>query len=111
MSDKEDERNVSGFLNDTEAWSEEVARRIAEEEGLEDLNDDRREIIEELRKYHEDHGMLPSLRQACKTAKENDRPCLSESFDGDPVKAVKAAGLPQPAGEVLTHYRRTCCRR
>ena len=103
--------DAKGFLKDAGEWDRAVAHQIAREEGLEGLDVKRWEIIESLREYHQQYGMLPMLRKACKKMKENRRSCLSKSFKGDPVKVVKIAGLPQPVGEVLLHYRRTCCKR
>jgi hypothetical protein len=40
---------------------------------------------------------------------EDNLSCPGSSFRGDPVKAVKFAGLSQPVGEIFHHYRRTCC--
>lgn len=98
-----------GFLSESEEWNPTVAEEVANEEGMAELGAWQWGVINILRDYYKDHGTVPMLRKACKSAQEHVGCCLSQSFEGDPVKAMKVAGIPQPTGEVITHYRHPCC--
>jgi tRNA 2-thiouridine synthesizing protein E len=109
MDSREDRMDRQGFLGEGREWNPGVAEEIAHEEGLFELGAWQWGVIDILRDYYEDHGTVPMLRMACQSARESVGCCLSQSFDGDPVKAMKVAGIPQPAGEVISHYRHPCC--
>jgi len=100
--------NDDGFLKDPGQWSEALALRIAEREGIIGLDEMHWKIIHGLRAYFEKHGIVPTLSRACRVSGEWENSCLSCFFQGDPVKAVKIAGLPEPGGEVQAYYRGMC---
>ena len=109
MEELESLYDQDGFLKDPSAWNHALAETIARREGIGNLDAERWLLIEELRGYHGIHDMVPMLRKACEEAKDLGLPCLYHAFDGDPVKAVKIAGLPKPVGEVIRLYRQTRC--
>ena len=109
MDSSHDSMDQQGFLSDPSEWDETKAEEIARSEGLLELGAWQWGVINLLRDYYKDHGTVPMLRMACQSARDSVGCCLSQSFEGDPVKAVKVAGIPRPTGEMLTHYRHTCC--
>jgi len=101
--------NDNGFLTEDAAqWTEELALRIAAREGLDRLDSMHWKIISALRAYYETYQFVPTLRRACRVSGEWENSCLSCFFRGDPLKAVKIAGLPEPGGEVKSYYRGMC---
>ncbi|QEP42008.1 TusE/DsrC/DsvC family sulfur relay protein [Ectothiorhodospiraceae bacterium BW-2] len=97
------EADANGYLVNLDDWSEEVAKVIAESEGIQ-LNDRAWEIINYLRdEYFNNSGNQPNERNMVKHFKEVwtdldkvDAKVLYESFPRGPAKqASKIAGLPE----------------
>lgn len=84
-----------GFLTDPNLWNESIARQIAEEEGIPQLNDEQFEIIKALRKHYLVHSTFPILASICRKAGSRTRDCVYRAFI-NPMKAWKIAGLPKP---------------
>ena len=85
-----------GFLVNQEAWNHEVARAIAKQLGIEELDGEQLEIIEFLRKYYKKFNAFPILNYVCKHV-EQPRECLNHEFV-NPMNAWKIAGLPKLDG-------------
>ncbi|MBS8239083.1 TusE/DsrC/DsvC family sulfur relay protein [Marinobacter lipolyticus] len=96
-------RNNEGFLEDASTWSEDVAREIAADDGIE-LGRNHWEIIEFLRIFYKEHEISPpSNRLFVKAVKEalgeekGNSIYLMQLFPGTPAKtACRIAGLPRP---------------
>ncbi len=88
-----------GFLLRFEDWSEEVARLLAQREGISELSEDKMDILRFLRQYYEKHRFFPIVRAVCRQVGQPST-CMIEGF-ADPVTAWKIAGLPNPGEEVL----------
>lgn len=96
-------RNNEGFLEDAAAWTNEVAREIAQEDGIE-LTEKHWEIIYFLRDFYKQHEISPpSNRLFVKAVREalgdekGDSIYLMTLFPGTPAKtACRIAGLPRP---------------
>ncbi|XOB94413.1 TusE/DsrC/DsvC family sulfur relay protein [Pseudomonadota bacterium 24LQ007] len=96
-------RNNEGFLEDAAAWTNEVAREIAQENGIE-LTEKHWEIIYFLRDFYKQHEISPpSNRLFVKAVREalgdekGDSIYLMTLFPGTPAKtACRIAGLPRP---------------
>lgn len=96
------ESDANGYLANLEDWSEDVAKAIAEAEGL-TLNDKSWEIINYLREeYFGNNGNQPNERNMVKHFKEAwgdsslNAKSLYEHFPKGPAKqASKVAGLPE----------------
>lgn len=86
-----------GFLVNRDDWSEEVARQLAEAEGME-INDEIMKFINEARRMYDEDGVVPPIR---KFAKEMgvDSKHLYDVFKKGPMKLIcKWGGLPKPTG-------------
>lgn len=100
--------NENGFLRDGGSWTEALALEIAEREGLSRLDEMHWKILHSLRDYFSKYEIVPTLSRACRVSGQWESSCLSCFFRGDPIKAVKIAGLPEPGGEVKSYYRGMC---
>lgn len=88
-----------GFLENYEEWNEKVACALAEKEGVDELTEDRTDILKFIRSHYEKYKIFPLLRAVCKNVHQ-PKNCLNEKFL-DPVQAWKIAGLPNPGAEVI----------
>lgn len=86
-----------GFLVNRDEWSEEIARQLAEAEGME-ITDEIMNYINEARRMYDEDGVVPPIR---KFAKEMgvDSKHLYDVFKKGPMKLIcKWGGLPKPTG-------------
>ena len=84
-----------GFLTDSSQWSEEVAKVLAQEEGIE-LTDKHFEVLNFLRKESESGASL-TIRKVGKSGIV-DIKGLYTLFPGGPLKkSSKIAGIPKPS--------------
>lgn len=86
-----------GFLVNRDEWSEEIARQLAEAEGME-ITDEIMNFINEARRMYDEDGVVPPIR---KFAKEMgvDSKHLYDVFKKGPMKLIcKWGGLPKPTG-------------
>lgn len=92
-----------GFLTNPESWTEELAKIIAGQEGIE-LTHEHWEIIWLVRDFYQTYDLSPSNRPLVKTVKQKlgeekgNSIYLLSLFPESPAKiASKIAGLPKPA--------------
>ncbi len=91
-----------GHLIDLEPWSEDRARALAAEEGLE-LSAEHLQLLQVLRDHYRETGKLEArtalaLMEA-QVADKGGKRYLYTLFPGGPVRqATRLAGLPVPAG-------------
>lgn len=97
------ELDNEGYLVDIDQWNEEVARTLAQREGVGDLTADRLDIIRFMREYYKQYHAFPILRGVCRKVHQS-KDCYSENFI-DPLKAWKIAGLPKPDEHVIAEIR------
>jgi len=93
-----------GYLEDLGQWTEEVAKVLADSEGLE-MSSDHWEIVKFLREYYEEYQIAPAVRVLTKAVgkklgkEKGTSKYLYELFPYGPAKqACKVAGLPKPTG-------------
>lgn len=93
-----------GFLLNPEEWSEDLARKMAEDDRCE-LGPDHWQAIYILRDYYAQYAIAPPIRilvrhMGKKLGKEKaNSPYLYELFPHGPAKqACRYAGLPKPTG-------------
>ena len=92
-----------GYLLHLADWSPELAKSLAQQEGI-DLTDAHWEIILLLREFYQAYEVSPSMRPLIKAVNKQLGPDKAKSiylmklFPGSPPKlAAKIAGLPKPA--------------
>lgn len=98
------ETDEEGYLVNLSDWTEEIANKLAEGEGLE-MTDDRWEIVNFLREYYQEYQIAPAVRVLTKAVgkklgkEKGTSKYLYELFPYGPAKqACKIAGLPKPTG-------------
>lgn len=91
-----------GFLVNLDDWSEDVANKLAQAEGIE-LDAERLEVILALRNFYAQFQLPPAMRPLVKYIGQELGPekgtslYLLRLFPGSPAKlASKIAGLPKP---------------
>jgi tRNA 2-thiouridine synthesizing protein E len=97
------ERDNEGYLVDPEAWNENVARGLAEEEGLQ-LDDNTLTVLKFMRDYWSQHRVAPDVRHVVSFLvdeqgydKRRAKAHLFELFPYGYVKqACKIAGMLKP---------------
>ncbi len=92
------ELDADGNLAKRTDWNEDVAKALAVEEGIPELNDRRWLVINYMRKEFEAKGDAPSIRKLTKESGVDTKE-LYTLFPGGPAKkAARIAGLPKPKG-------------
>jgi len=87
-----------GFLLDHHQWTEQIAREIARENGIEELTDRHWQVVNFMRETYIETGSAPSIRSLGKLSGVPIRE-LYELFPKGPAKlAAKIAGIPKPRG-------------
>lgn len=87
-----------GYMTDPNAWTPEIARVLAEEEGIAELTEAHWKIIEFCRTSAVESGAAPTLRQIT-TGTEFSTKDLFTLFPKGPAKKVaRIAGLGKPEG-------------
>ena len=87
-----------GFMTDYTQWDEDIARALAAEDGIAELNDRHFAVIQFMRKEFEEKGSGPSIRRL---TKESGVPTkeLYALFPGGPAKkSARIAGIKKPQG-------------
>lgn len=98
------EVSEAGWLEDCRVWNEEIAKAIAQAEGV-TLTEEHWDVIREARAYFEEYGLVAEQRIFMKLMKEKFGPdratqqYLYQLFPHGPLKqGNKIAGLPRPKG-------------
>jgi TusE/DsrC/DsvC family sulfur relay protein len=92
------EVDEDGFLQEPDKWNDLVAKSLASQEGVSDLNDTHWKVINYLRNYYLDNGIAPMVRKLTKETGV-DLKKIYELFPQGPANsACKWAGLPKPTG-------------
>ena len=98
IEDRKFEVDGNGFLTTPEIWDEELARIIANQDGITELTERHWDVIKVIRQNYEEKGMAPMIRQICKTTGLKLRE-IYELFPLGPARgACRVAGLPKPDG-------------
>lgn len=98
LGGKQIEIDEDGFIQDPDAWDENVASDLAKTEGVDDMGDDHWKLVNYLRTYYLEYNMAPMIRKLCKQTGFSLK-YVYELFPSGPAKgACKVAGLPKPTG-------------
>ena len=91
------ERDGDGYLVDSSTWTSEIARAMAEADGL-DLDSVKWQQILKAREYYEDHAVVPPIRKFSKYLGENQKEMFKLWMTGPMKPITKYGGLPKPTG-------------
>ncbi|MFO8174722.1 MAG: TusE/DsrC/DsvC family sulfur relay protein [Gemmatimonadota bacterium] len=98
LGGKQIEIDEDGFIQDPDAWDEEVAKDLAKTEGVDELTDTHWKLVNYLRDYYLEYNMAPMIRKLCKQTDLSLKE-VYDLFPSGPAKgACKVAGLPKPTG-------------
>ncbi len=98
LGGKEIEIDEDGFIQDPDAWDEEVAKDLAKTEEVEEMTEEHWKLVNYLRDYYQKFQIAPMIRKLCKET-GLDLKRIYELFPSGPAKgACKVAGLPKPTG-------------
>jgi tRNA 2-thiouridine synthesizing protein E len=88
-----------GFIETYEEGKcEEWIQYVKQQEGIDELNDEHRKVLDMLHDYYEKNGIAPMVRVLSKVTKFKLKH-IYELFPSGPGKgACKMAGLPKPTG-------------
>ena len=90
-----------GFLIDPDSWSESLADRIAQTDGLGQLSELQLGLLHALRREYLKHGTVTALSHVCHlTGQSAD--CMQHLFPS-PREAWRVAGLPNPGEEAKAY--------
>jgi len=97
LKDGSVELDEAGCLKDFNQWSEDVARALAERDGIE-LGEEHLKVIRTVRDYYQQHKVPPILTLVSKLCGMSYKE-LHGLFHKQPGKrAAKLAGLPKASG-------------
>lgn len=90
-----------GFLIDPAMWTESLADRIAQADGLAALSELQIGLLHALRREFSKHGAVMALSHVCHlTGQSAD--CMQHLFP-NPRQAWRIAGLPNPGEEAIAY--------
>lgn len=87
-----------GFIDNFENWNESWVQLVKKEEGIDELNEEHKMVIDVLQDYYRKNGIAPMVRILSKLTGFKLKH-IYELFPSGPGKgACKMAGLPKPTG-------------
>ena len=87
-----------GFIDDFNNWSEGWMNYVKSVEGIEELTDEHKKVVDVLQEYYKKNGIAPMVRILSKVTGFKLK-YIYELFPSGPGKgACKMAGLPKPTG-------------
>ena len=87
--------DAEGYLANKDDWSEELAKELAQEMGIE-LSDDHWKVLTTARAIESESGSSPGLRKISKRS-ETTIKAIYKLFPDGPAKLIaKIAGIPKP---------------
>jgi tRNA 2-thiouridine synthesizing protein E len=90
--------DAEGFLQKPEQWTDEVAREIAQENGIAELTDKHWQVVKFMRNQFLATGTAPTIRTLGKESGVAIKE-LYQLFPKGPAKlAAKIGGIPKPHG-------------
>jgi tRNA 2-thiouridine synthesizing protein E len=92
------ELDADGHMANRSEWTEEIARNLAKQEGIEELTERHWLVINFMRKEFEAKGDAPSIRKLTKESGVATKELYQLFPKGPAKKSAKIAGLPKPKG-------------
>ena len=91
------ERDGDGYLVDSSEWTPEIARAMAQDDGV-DLDDIKWQQILKAREYYDEHAVVPPIRKFSKYLGANQKEMFKMWMTGPMKPITKYGGLPKPTG-------------
>ena len=91
------ERDGDGYLTDMNAWSPEIGKFMAEQDGI-DLDDTKWEQIMKAREYFDEYSVVPPIRKFAKHIGADQKEMFKLWMTGPMKPITKYGGLPKPTG-------------
>jgi tRNA 2-thiouridine synthesizing protein E len=91
------ERDGDGYLVNSDAWTEEIARAMAEADGVE-LDDVKWEQILKAPEYYEEHAVVPPIAKFSKYPGTDQKGMFKLWVTGPMKPITRYGGLPKPTG-------------
>jgi dissimilatory sulfite reductase related protein len=88
----------NGFMQETEKWSEDIARAFAAKEGVNELTADHWKVINYLRAYYLANKICPMVRKLLKEKGFSLKQLYDLFPEGPANSACKWAGIPKATG-------------
>ena len=92
------EVDEEGFLQNPEVWNEDVARKFATTEDIEEMTEQHWAVVRFIRRYWEENDTAPMVRKLCQASGVSLREVYTLFPSGPAKGACKVAGLPKPDG-------------
>ena len=92
------ELDADGHMANQSDWNEELAKGIAAEVGIAELNEDHWKVIHFMRRVFQEDGDAPSIRRLTKESGVDTKTLYKLFPKGPAKKAAMIAGLPKPKG-------------
>lgn len=93
--------DLDGFLLDPAMWSESLADRIAQTDGIGQLSELQLGLLHALRREYSRHGTVTALSHVCHLIGQS-ADCMQQLFP-TPREAWRLAGLPNPGEEAKSY--------
>jgi tRNA 2-thiouridine synthesizing protein E len=90
-------RDGDGYLVNMNDWSPEIARAMADADGME-LTDTKWNHILQARDYYDEHAVVPPIRKFAKFVGEDQKEMFKLWLTGPMKPITKYGGLPKPTG-------------
>lgn len=92
------EFDPDGFMVNPGLWNEEIARALAEQEGIAEMSANHWKIVNFIRTYWKENDLAPPVRLICQELGVSIRE-IYKLFTAGPARgACRVAGLPKPDG-------------
>lgn len=95
---KQIELDADGHLKNLSDWNEDIAKALAQEEGIPELTDRHWLVINYMRQEFQKNNDAPSIRKLTKESGVDTKELYQLFPKGPAKKAAKIAGLPKPKG-------------
>ena len=92
----------AGFFRDPEAWTPELAERLASQDGLSALTGEHWQIIDALREHYHRFGAAPPAFAHLCARMHQDTHCVVRLFRSE-REAWRIAGMPDPGEEARAY--------
>lgn len=92
------EVDEDGFIQEMDKWNEEIAKALANVEGVSEMTENHWKVVNYLRDYYQKFGIAPMIRKLCKETGFSLKEIYKLYPSGPAKGACKVAGLAKPTG-------------